>query len=126
MSECAAVQHSSLMVCERCDLQWDTNDPDPPKCRPRSVCYPCPKLRAAELTPGGDMLVFYCEHNGAVVPHRAASKTQRVTFTRVPEFCPLSDAETVKSARPATHAEHYTLIFEAVRHRMPVKGYGDE
>jgi len=29
---CRALQHSDQMVCGRCRLQWDVNDPDPPKC----------------------------------------------------------------------------------------------
>lgn len=29
---CEAVQVSDQMRCERCDLVWDMNDYDPPKC----------------------------------------------------------------------------------------------
>ena len=29
---CRAVQYSDSMVCDACALQWDTNDPDLPKC----------------------------------------------------------------------------------------------
>jgi len=32
---CEAVQHSDQMMCRRCDLAWDVNDPSPPKCRRR-------------------------------------------------------------------------------------------
>lgn len=30
---CKAVQYSDQKYCDRCGLCWDTNDPDPPKCR---------------------------------------------------------------------------------------------
>ena len=30
--ECEAVQVSDQMRCERCNLLWDINDPEPPKC----------------------------------------------------------------------------------------------
>jgi predicted amidophosphoribosyltransferase len=30
---CKARQYSDQMVCPRCGLQWDVNDPDPPQCR---------------------------------------------------------------------------------------------
>lgn len=30
---CQAVQHSDQMVCEQCELVWDTNDPIPPNCK---------------------------------------------------------------------------------------------
>lgn len=30
--KCEAVQHSDMMVCEKCGLKWDTNDAYPPKC----------------------------------------------------------------------------------------------
>lgn len=29
---CHARQHSDQMVCDRCGLVWDTNDPEPPAC----------------------------------------------------------------------------------------------
>ena len=29
---CEARQVSDQMRCERCDLLWDTNDPEPPTC----------------------------------------------------------------------------------------------
>lgn len=31
---CFAVQRSDSMVCRRCDLGWDMNDPAPPDCKP--------------------------------------------------------------------------------------------
>ncbi len=30
---CYARQHSDQMVCGKCGLQWDVNDPEPPKCK---------------------------------------------------------------------------------------------
>lgn len=33
---CEAAQLSSMMACNRCNLVWDMNDPEPPKCAPRS------------------------------------------------------------------------------------------
>ena len=30
--ECEAVQVSDQKRCERCNLLWDINDPEPPKC----------------------------------------------------------------------------------------------
>lgn len=32
-SPCQARQYSDQMVCAKCDLAWDVNDPEPPKCR---------------------------------------------------------------------------------------------
>ena len=29
---CEARQYSDQMCCDRCGLQWDVNDPDPPRC----------------------------------------------------------------------------------------------
>lgn len=31
--DCQAVKFSDLMVCDYCGLTWDTNDPNPPKCK---------------------------------------------------------------------------------------------
>lgn len=30
--ECEARQHSDQMLCKRCDIGWDMNDPHPPTC----------------------------------------------------------------------------------------------
>lgn len=30
---CSALQMSDQMVCNKCGLRWDMNDPDPPTCR---------------------------------------------------------------------------------------------
>lgn len=30
---CQARQYSDQMLCPRCGLAWDVNDPDPPSCR---------------------------------------------------------------------------------------------
>lgn len=30
---CKAKQYSDQMICGKCGLQWDMNDPDPPECR---------------------------------------------------------------------------------------------
>ncbi len=30
---CHARQHSDQMLCGRCGLAWDVNDPEPPACR---------------------------------------------------------------------------------------------
>lgn len=32
VNRCEARQCSDQMVCDRCDLGWDMNDPDPPEC----------------------------------------------------------------------------------------------
>lgn len=34
---CEARQYSDQMLCDRCGLQWDVNDPDPPECGPLTV-----------------------------------------------------------------------------------------
>jgi len=34
MANCLARQQSDQMYCAPCDLRWDVNDFDPPKCRP--------------------------------------------------------------------------------------------
>lgn len=31
--KCEAHAQSDQMRCERCDLLWDMNDPDPPECK---------------------------------------------------------------------------------------------
>lgn len=31
---CAARQYSDQMVCSKCGLAWDINDPEPPQCKP--------------------------------------------------------------------------------------------
>lgn len=31
--KCEARQYSCEMVCTRCNMTWDTNDPHPPKCK---------------------------------------------------------------------------------------------
>ena len=30
--QCEAVQYSDQMVCKKCDIAWDMNDPEPPRC----------------------------------------------------------------------------------------------
>lgn len=35
MHHCKAYRQSDEMVCSHCDLRWDVNDPEPPKCQPR-------------------------------------------------------------------------------------------
>lgn len=35
--DCAAYQASDQMLCPRCGLAWDTNDPAPPGCLPRKA-----------------------------------------------------------------------------------------
>ncbi|AII30167.1 hypothetical protein [Pseudoalteromonas phage B8b] len=32
VSACNARQYSDIMRCESCNLTWDVNDPEPPKC----------------------------------------------------------------------------------------------
>lgn len=36
---CEAIQVSDQMRCERCDLLWDINDPEPPKCKTGKELY---------------------------------------------------------------------------------------
>ena len=31
--ECHARRYSDTMICDKCGLQWDVNDPEPPPCR---------------------------------------------------------------------------------------------
>lgn len=33
---CAARQYSDQMVCNKCGLAWDMNDPEPPQCKPEA------------------------------------------------------------------------------------------
>jgi hypothetical protein len=35
MKTCQARQYSDQMICGRCALEWDINDPDPPACLTR-------------------------------------------------------------------------------------------
>ena len=37
MTDCKARQYSDQMLCDKCGLQWDMNDPDPPECNPVTV-----------------------------------------------------------------------------------------
>lgn len=37
MSPCYAKQHSDQMICHKCGLVWDMNDPDPPECRRKEL-----------------------------------------------------------------------------------------
>ena len=30
---CLARQHSDQMICMKCGLVWDVNDPEPPECK---------------------------------------------------------------------------------------------
>lgn len=30
---CLARQHSDQMICTKCGLVWDVNDPEPPECK---------------------------------------------------------------------------------------------
>lgn len=34
---CAAIQQSDEMFCNKCDLRWDVNDPEPPRCLSHSA-----------------------------------------------------------------------------------------
>ena len=48
---CGAVQSSDSMVCRKCDLTWDVNDPCPPDCKqPTILCEDkmCVKYRTME------------------------------------------------------------------------------
>lgn len=42
MSRCEARQYSDEMICGRCGLRWDANDPDRPACRPRVAVMTTP------------------------------------------------------------------------------------
>lgn len=33
---CRAKPHSDQMYCNRCEVIWDTNDPDPPECKSKN------------------------------------------------------------------------------------------
>jgi len=37
MNPCYARQHSDQMICHKCGLIWDMNDPDPPECQRREI-----------------------------------------------------------------------------------------
>lgn len=52
---CDIHQHSDQMKCHRCNLTWDTNDPDPPKCS-----YPLVqvKIDAGLVTADGAAVIF--------------------------------------------------------------------
>ena len=42
MARCTARQESDQMVCRKCGLAWDMNDPDPPTCPVREPSTPSP------------------------------------------------------------------------------------
>jgi len=37
VARCDACQMSDGMYCIPCDLAWDMNDPDPPRCKPKDT-----------------------------------------------------------------------------------------
>lgn len=45
---CHARQESDQMVCHRCGIRWDMNDPEPPACRVARTIGPVevPRIRA--------------------------------------------------------------------------------
>lgn len=59
---CKGKQYSDKMVCKRCNLTWDMNDPDPPACRDRSA--PEPGGTARRAPPSFDEW-FKAKHGGA-------------------------------------------------------------
>lgn len=46
---CHARQHSDQMLCGRCGLAWDVNDPEPPACKVPPAPRTDPKVRALVL-----------------------------------------------------------------------------
>lgn len=51
------------------------------------------------------MPIFGCKRTGYVIPHEAVMKSEKVTFWRVPDFCPRSDDEVSKSDKLAPRSE---------------------
>lgn len=37
MNPCYAQQFSDQMICHKCGLIWDMNDPDPPECQRKNI-----------------------------------------------------------------------------------------
>lgn len=37
---CKAIQYSDEMHCAKCNLRWDTNDPEPPPCKQDDEALP--------------------------------------------------------------------------------------
>jgi len=37
VNPCYATQHSDQMICYKCGLVWDMNDPEPPECRRKEL-----------------------------------------------------------------------------------------
>jgi hypothetical protein len=72
---------------------------------PRDTCYGCKKLKHTDLL---DLEVYYCKPNGLVIPHETESDGP-VTFTRVPLFCPLTDADVNKREHPAPKSLQVTI-----------------
>lgn len=78
---CKAIQQSDEMYCARCDLRWDTNDSDPPKCKPaidlraHVIMFPIlndPVIKAIPLA--------------ALLPHgKQADKNHGQTFVQLAE-----------------------------------------
>ncbi len=96
---CRARQFSDMMTCAACELQWDTNDPEPPV---------CPVLRAAY------------ERNGEQMSPRAPANG---SFLAALVICPLcDDAPTARAACLACNgAGRITAARAEVLHR-PVVG----
>lgn len=61
MVKCQARQHSDQMICHKCGLVWDMNDPEPPVCEDVTLVKPrntildgcVTKIGQAEYTPVG-------------------------------------------------------------------------
>ena len=53
--KCQARQHSDQMICHKCGLVWDMNDPDPPVCRRDSTAF-CHSA-TSESTPADTLAV---------------------------------------------------------------------
>ena len=65
--ECTAFQQSDQMYCERCNLRWDMNDDDPPKCEPKE--YDARRVTSSgnlDDKPGRNGLTYQAKYTAAL------------------------------------------------------------
>jgi hypothetical protein len=65
VSKCEAVQYSDQMVCAKCVVRWDVNDPAPPACGKQ-----CEEIRQMSST--RDYPAFETDHYGMTKREYAA------------------------------------------------------
>lgn len=66
------------------------------------TCGNCPKV---SFDPSQKWSVVGCGETGYVIPHHCDYQQEKVTFWRVPDFCPRPSVEVTKSEEQAPNNE---------------------